>query len=317
MCNAPMNLYHCYPPSTSLEAPDTRRNVHECVVITYNSPAEAAGIMDASEYEIEILDRPGLTLSPEESAALQARLRRFGSLTFDPLPEYQLFETSTNAALDDKIIALARKGGDLVGFLSAVVLPISGIEAPVVHTGLTVIHPDHRKTELKINLFGAVFFHLLALYPGGVWLSTLSRILTSLGQVATYTIDVFPSPAWNRKHPSGRPTETHLHVAREISARHRDKMLVPHGAHFDEAAFVFRAPAYRFSGPGTVDGVNDPSYRHRDAELADFYAGLLQGPGDEVLQISYLDPVYTAHLKRERDRLTKARTGFPVSRQKL
>lgn len=273
--------------------------------------------MDTSDYEIEVLDRPGLNVGPEETARLQSRLRQFGSLSFDPLPDYQVFETFTKAALNDKIIALATKGCELVGFLSAVVLPISGTKDPVIHTGLTVIHPDHRQTALKINLFGAVFFHLLGLYPKGVWLTSMSRILTSLGQIATYTVDVFPSPEWNRKHPSGKPTETHLHIAREISARHRDKMLVPPEAQFDEATFVFRSPAYRFSGPGTVDGVNDPRYRHRDAELADFYARLLRGPGDEVLQISYLDPVYTAHLKSERDRLTKARTGYPVSRQKL
>lgn len=261
--------------------------------------------MDNTDIEIEVLDRPGLSLGQDERAELQSELRRFGSLCFDPLPDYQVFETS-GTALNDKIIVLARKGGEIVGFVSAVVLPIAGMKDPVIHTGLTVIHPTHRKTTLKINLFRALCFQLVSLFPEGVWLSTASRTLTSLGQIATYTIDVFPSPAWDRKHqPSGRPSETHLHIAREISARHRGAMLFPPEAQFDDRGFVFRVPVYRFSGPGTVDGVSDPNYQHRDAALTDFYTALLQGPGDEVLQISYLDPVYLAHFQRERDRLAK------------
>lgn len=271
--------------------------------------------MDKMDYHLKVMDRPGLTLSPEEVAQLQSKLCKFGSLTFSPLPNYQVFETSSKTALNDKIIAIATKGDDIVGFLSVVVLPIPGMKDPVFHTGLTVVHPDHRQSGMKINLFGAVFAHVLTLHPKGVWLSSLSRILTSLGQIATYTNDVFPSPEWDRKHPSGKPTDTHLRIAREIAEKHRDEMLVPPGAHFDEQGFVFRTPDYRFSGPGTIDGVNDPKYRHRNAELADFYTNLLQESGDEILQISYLDPVYTMHFQRERNKM--AQVCYPTERKTL
>lgn len=263
--------------------------------------------MDSPDIKLEVLDRPGLSLAPGERAELQSELRRLGSLSFDPLPDYQVFETSSGTALNDKIIALARQGGEIVGFVSAVVLPIAGMRDPVIHTGLTVIDRAHRKTTLKVDLFRALFVHLFGLFPEGVWLSTASRTLTNLGQMAICTADVFPSPAWERKYqPSGRPSETHLHIAREISAKHRGAMLFPPEAKFDEdRGFVFRVPSYRFSGPGTVDGVHDPNYQHRDAALTDFYTALLQGPGDEILQISYLDPVHVTHFMRERDRRVK------------
>lgn len=245
------------------------------------------------DYELEVLDRPGMTQSMEQIFSLRTQLCQLGHLCFDPLPNYQVFELPSSTSFHDKIIVLAKQNGELIAFLSAVVLPISGSKDPVVHTGLTVIHPRNRKSGVIHSLFAAFFLHLFSVYPEGVWLSTLSGIVTSLGHIATYTSDVFPSPRWNEEHPSAQPSDTHLHIAREINAKHRRKMLIPPETYFDESAFVFRAPKPTLSGSSSVDAENVLKHDHRDLTLTRFYRGLLRGPGDEVLQVSYFNPGFT------------------------
>ena len=149
------------------------------------------------DYDLEVLDRPGMTRSVEDISVLRSKLIRLGNMCFNPLPNYQVFKHPCNMSFHDKIIVLAKQDDEIIAFLSAVVLPIPGLKDPVVHTGLTVIHPSHRKTGVIHSLFAAFFLHLFSIYPDGLWLSTLSRIVTSLGHIATYTSDVFPSPQWN------------------------------------------------------------------------------------------------------------------------
>ncbi|ORY58074.1 uncharacterized protein BCR38DRAFT_489560 [Pseudomassariella vexata] len=211
----------------------------------------------------EILDRPGLTLPPQDLAALQAEVCRLGNLCFKPLPNYQVFDTSSQTAFDDKIMILARQeeSGEPIAFVSTVILPVSGHNKPTIHTGLTTIHPDHRKSGIIHNLFSNLFIHIFSLYPEGVWLN-------------------------------GEPSEMHLQIAREISARHRAKMYVPAEAGFDEKAFVFRRSKNTLHGPSYMKDSDDSRYWHRERELTEFYRKLLVNPGDEVLQISYLDPVH-------------------------
>ncbi|KUI63604.1 hypothetical protein VM1G_10285 [Cytospora mali] len=244
-------------------------------------------------YDLEVLDRPGLTLRPPGIAGLQAQLCQLGSLCFEPLPNYQVFEASSGAALDDKIIVVAKQDGQLIAFLSTVVLPISDLDDPVIHTGLTVIHPDHRQSGVIHSLFAALFLHLFSLYPKGIWLSTLSRIITSLGHIATYTTNVFPSPQWDKDYPLAGPSDAHTLIAREINTQHREKMLILPEARFDEETFVFRAPKYTLFGPACIDDSKDPRYEHRNPKLTEYYRKLLQSPGDEVLQISYFNPEFT------------------------
>lgn len=245
------------------------------------------------DYELEILDRPGMTQSTEQISSLRSQLCQLGQLCFDPLPNYQVFESPSSTSLHDKLIVLAKKDGEIIAFLSAVVLPMSGLKDPVVHTGLTVIHPGYRKSGVIHSLFAAFFLHLFRIYPKGLWLSTLSGIVTSLGHIATYTSDVFPSPKWNEEHPSAQPSDTHLHIAREINTKHRRKMLIPPEVYFDERAFVFRAPKHRLFGNSTVDAETVLKQDHRDPILTKFYRDLLRGPGDEVLQVSYFNPDFT------------------------
>lgn len=250
-------------------------------------------VKDEVVYEFEVLDRPGMTQSKEDISMLKSRLCQLGHLCFNPLPNYQVFENPSRTSFQDKILVLAKQNGETVAFLSAVILPISGMEDPVVHTGLTVIHPSYRKSGIIHRLFAALVLYIFSKYPNGLWLSTLSGIVTSLGHIATYTSDVFPSPQWNDEYPSGQPSDTHLHIAREINAKHRQKMLIAPEAQFDESAFVFRTLKPTLVASSPVDAASVLRQNHRNPTLTRFYRGLLRDPGDEVLQISYFRPEFT------------------------
>lgn len=204
-----------------------------------------------------------------------------------------MFDRSSSTALDDKIIVLARQGPDLLAFVSAVILPIPGLDDPVVHGGLVVTHPSHRKSGVVQGLFSALFLQILALHPKGAWMSTLTRVISSLAQMTKYTVEAFPSPQWQKDHgASGAvgPSAVHLHIARDISANHRGKMFVLPSATLDEDVLVFRGSKSVLHGPSYMKDADDPRYWHRDMELTEFYRALLRDERDEVLQIAFLDP---------------------------
>lgn len=263
------------------------------------------------DYDLEVLDRPGMTNPVQDISLLRSQLCQLGHLCFNPLPNYQVFESPSNTSFNDKIIVLAKQDDKIIAFLSAVVLPISGLKDPVVHTGLTVIHPGHRKSGVIHSLFAAFFLHIFSTYPNGLWLSTLSGIITSLGHIATYTSKVFPSPQWNEEHPAAQPSDTHLHIAREINSKHRRKMLISPGAQFDETSFVFRAPVPTLAGTSSTDATSALRRDHRNLTLTRFYRDLLRDPGDEVLQISYFDPEFT--FRRGATVLAKASILIPAT----
>ena len=66
--------------------------------------------------------------------------------------------------LDEKIIVLAKKNDELVGFVSALPLQIDDTVQPVIHTGLTAIHSNHRKQEMMQSKFAHLFIYLLEQY---------------------------------------------------------------------------------------------------------------------------------------------------------
>ncbi|KAJ0167898.1 hypothetical protein CTA2_12311 [Colletotrichum tanaceti] len=253
-------------------------------------------------YEIEVLDHPGLHMSLAEKTTLQDSLCKLGALCLDPLPKYQVFDTTSCDALDDKTIVIARQKGDPVAFLSTIWLPITALDTPLLHSGLTVIHPAHQKTGVNLDLFANLLLHLIKEYPGGFWMSTLAEVISSLVHVSKYSTRVFPSPEWSSQHPSGLPWDVHISIAREISAKHRDKMLISPSAIFDEDSFVFRGSNDSEQGEAFLKDADDERYWHRDREASSFYRKLLRrNKGDEILQISFLDPTHLAsHMRSQR-----------------
>ncbi|WDK15188.1 hypothetical protein CGRA01v4_06469 [Colletotrichum graminicola] len=253
-------------------------------------------------YSIEVLDHPGLTLNRDEATKLQNSLCRLGRLCLSRLPKYQVFDKASPTALDDKVIVVARYEDEVIAFLSAIWLPIIALDRPLLHSGLTVIHPAHRGSGISLDLYAHLCLHLITKHPEGFWTSTLAAVISSLVNVSIYTTQVFPSPGWSSRHPTGHPSAHHLAMAREISANHRDKMLISPSAVFDEDSFVFRGSNDSEQGEAFRKDVDDQLYWHRDREASAFFRKLLRpDTGDEVLQISFLDPKYLAkHMKSQR-----------------
>ncbi|KAK2012420.1 hypothetical protein LZ32DRAFT_559723 [Colletotrichum eremochloae] len=246
-------------------------------------------------YSIEVLANPGLTMGKDEATALQDALCHLGALCLRPFPKYQVLDKASPTALNDKLIVVARYDGQIIAFLSAVWLPITTLDRPLLHSGLTVIHPAYRSSGISLDLFAHLFLHLISNHPEGLWMSTLATVISSLVNMSKYTTQVFPSPEWSSLHPAGQPSSQHLAIAREISANHRDKMLVSPGAVFDEDAFVFRDSRNPGQGEAFWKDVDDQTYWHRDREASMFFRKLLRpNTGDEVLQISFLDPKHIA-----------------------
>ncbi|CAJ2513211.1 Uu.00g013300.m01.CDS01 [Anthostomella pinea] len=258
----------------------------------------------SAAYDCEVIERPGQNLTTEEQQQLHASLRALGGLCFDPVPNYQVFATDTSHAFEDKILVTARQNDALIGFVSVVILDEPKLEHPVIHSGLTCIHPRHRRSRGVLQqLFGNLYLYLLTTHPKGVWMTTVTDIVSSLVQMSMYTIDNFPSPILptlpTRDAPSNNnlifelpaPSAIHLEIARTFSARHRAKALIAPAAHFSEADFVFRGSNDHAAAAAFRKDVDAPDHWHRDHEASAFFRGLLRpGTGDEVLLVGFLDP---------------------------
>lgn len=226
-------------------------------------------------------------------------------LCLHPLPNYQVLSHNIDDAFENKLLVLARdaeKSDKLVGFVSAVFLPIEGLNGDLIHTGLTVVHPDYRKTGMVHQLFATLFVQLFSEYPKGLWLSTRAAVITSLVHIAKHTTNVFPSPEWEAQHPEG-PSATHLLIARDITKRHRAQMLIGPQAEFDEKTFVCLGSNDTEEGQAFIKDVDNAEYWHLDEKYSGFYRRLLRrgsSSGDEVLQISFLDPEHVLRMSTSR-----------------
>ncbi len=255
-----------------------------------------------SDYDIEVFDRPGLNLPNEQKRSLQADICSLAASCLSPLPRYQVFDTTSSTALDDKVIVTARQGNTLVGFVSAVLIPIEGLENPILHTGITVIHPRHRRSSVKRLIFGNLCISVLSEFPEGVWLTSLAEVITSLVHIAKYTTKVFPSPQWENEQGSSKPSDIHLMIAKNISMKHRSKMLISPNARFDEEKFIFLGSNDWPEGRVFMKDVDDAKSWHRDDQATQFFRKFFRRwAGDEVLQVSFLDlSVILTNMEKER-----------------
>ncbi|KAJ2976012.1 hypothetical protein NQ176_g5192 [Zarea fungicola] len=250
----------------------------------------------SSEYEYSVVEYASSSLCTQELRALHQELKDLGGVCFDPLPRYQVFTDDMTNAFQDKIIVVARHGEKVVAFVSAVVIPIANLPDPVIHSGLTVIHPDHRRAYGVIQLLHYnLWMHLFSAYPHGFWMTCLAEVISSLVHMSKYAINVYPSPQWLSDHPSGEPGETQLLIAKEISAKHRGKMLISCDAEFEEQNFIFKGSNNHAAAHVFMKDTDDARHWHRDTAASAFYRRLFRrNEGDEVLQVGFMDPNYLA-----------------------
>lgn len=233
-------------------------------------------------YRFEVLIRPGTKQSAAAIEALQTELRGVAATCFDTIPEYQCLALRPGA-LDDKVIALARRpDGKLAGFCSGIVISVPGI-GDVFHTGLTCVHPDDRGSGMTHHLTSRGLLRYI--FSGNpirrLWITNVACVLSSLGNIALFMEDVYPSPIG-----APEPSSTHLAIAAYLDTYYRDDLYIRPEAHFDTKRFVFA---------GSVDNTvfqkdaHDTRFRHRNDAINDFYQSRMNfGHGDEVLQIGYV-----------------------------
>ncbi|KAK8133614.1 hypothetical protein PG984_005626 [Apiospora sp. TS-2023a] len=257
------------------------------------------------DYECEVFDQPSTLLSKEAQAELHSSLRALGSQCLHPLPDYQVLSTDITTAFANKVLVVARHGGEIVGFVAAVHLLGTNekLQHPVVHTGLTCVHPEHqrRRGGLKQQMYGHLLLHLLSrpTHRRGFWVTTVTDIVSSLVDMSRVSVHNFPSlPSSSSSSTTasgaseGRPSEEHLLIARDFSARRRPEALVAPTAGFDERVFLFRGSNDHPAAAAFRKDVDDRGrYWHRDQAASEFYRGLIRtGTGDEVLLVGFIDP---------------------------
>lgn len=228
-------------------------------------------------YETQIF--PGLTLTEEKLADLVKSLKEVASTCFESTPNYQAL-SGKKEELDRAVITLAKNDkGEVLGFCSSLVLDIPTV-GEVLHLGLTCVRPDARGLKLTHKLTSKLLMkYLFTKSPfQNVWISNVACVLSSLGNVAMYFEDVFPSP-----YASVTPTYEHLMIAREIGKNYKEQLAINENAYFNEDKFVFEA-----SVEGTVfeKGEEDRRFHHRNTKVNEYYKTMINFErGDEVLQI--------------------------------
>ncbi len=232
-----------------------------------------------TKYFFEYVEYPGRYLSDTKLIPLVKDIRDCATTCFDELPNYQCIK-GTREELSDKIISLAyREDGVLAGFCSTVVLPVKYI-GKVLHLGLTCVRPEDRGGKLTHKLMTKVLVnYIFRKSPfNKVWISNCACVLSSLGNVAIYFENVFPSP-FGSKEPSFK----HHLIANTINTLYREKMYILPDAKFDYNNFVFRGSVINTPFQKST---SDRQYNHRFGFSNNYYNNIMNiDKGDEVLQI--------------------------------
>jgi hypothetical protein len=257
--------------------------------------------------DYELIADPVRELSETELESLHSELIALGRVCLDPLPHYQVFSDAPACFVDTIIVTVRRASpptgdngaspakGALVGFTSALYLHVPGIEDFVIHTGLTCVHPSARRRHNLIpNIFTTLFLHGLSESPtGGLWITTVAEVASSLVHIAKYCKSVYPSPS------VARPSGTHLRIARHVveSNARAQQMAIAPTAVWDEDRFVIRGSNNWDVGSCFKKDPENSQYWHRDTDLNEFYRSLLsRDTGDEVLQVAFVDQAHAMKL---------------------
>lgn len=212
----------------------------------------------------------------------QAELYEIAADCFMQVPRYQCL-TRDREELKRNVITIARdENGKALGFCSAVILEVDGYKN-ILHLGLTCVKKEARSLGLTHLLTSKLLIKYLlqtSLFKR-IWITNVACVLSSLGNVALYFENVFPSP-----YGKSEPGYKHLEIARAVDEHYRGPVAINPSAVLDMENFVFR---------GSVDNTvfqksaKDSRYYHRNPELTDFYLNLLNFKnGDEVIQIAQI-----------------------------
>jgi hypothetical protein len=187
------------------------------------------------------------------------------------------------ARLDDAIITLVYdRAGTPIAFNALTLLDceLRGRPVEVLHLGLVMVDPAHRAGGLSGVLYGLTAFLLFArrrLRP--LWVSNVTQVPAVFGMVSESFHAVYPTA-----DPASRQSYDHLHLARQIMARHRRVFGVGNEAVYDETRAIIRN-AYT-GGSENLKKTYDAALKHRNERYNDACGIALDyDRGDDFLQI--------------------------------
>lgn len=241
----------------------------------------------SSEAWVEIVERPGLTMSPKDLDTLIADCRQVVAACLNGAQlDYGLF-AEDGAAWRTSVVTLVRHadGGKPIAFNAMPLIPVArgGEVAHVLHLGLVMVDPAVRSAGLSWILYGLTCFALFV--RGGLrplWISSVTQVPAVVGMVAETFDDVYPAGR------AAAPSFAHRLLAHQIMARSRFVFGVGDDAGFDVEKHVI-TNAYT-GGSDNLKKTFDVAAKHRDARYNDYCSQALDyARGDDVLQIGRLD----------------------------
>jgi len=237
---------------------------------------------------LRIVERPGLSLSPQGLAELTADLRCVARAV---LPEGDLeygVLGGDRSRLDNAVITLVydARTKKPVAFNALAVMDVSLAGRPIemLHLGLVMVDPALRGRGLSELLYGltcVLIFLRRQCRP--VMLSNVTQVPAVFGMVAETFDQVFPAPG-----RTADPSFAHRTLARQIMARHRHVFGVGADAEFDETRSVI-LNAYT-GGSDDLKKTFEAAPKHRQETYNATCARELDyGRGDDFLQIGQIN----------------------------
>ena len=209
---------------------------------------------------VRIVERPGRWMPAAALERLVADLERVvRAATPAGALEYGV-ASGDRARLGDAIVTVVYdRNATPIAFNALTLLDceLRGRPIEVLHLGLVMVDPAHRAGGLSGVLYGLTAFLLFArrrLRP--LWVSNVTQVPAVFGMVSESFENVYPTA-----DPTARQSYDHLHLARQIMARHRHVFGVGSDAEHDENAGIIRN-AYT-GGSDNLKKSFDEAAKHR------------------------------------------------------
>lgn len=250
-------------------------------------PHLAVTLRTGSQFETQIVERPGIWMSAEDLKALSHDLVTVASKTLaGGALNYGVFSGDAERMKASIITCVRdRKTKQPVAFNALAVMEIADRKDPVdvLHLGLVMVDPNQQSQGLSWVLYGLTSILLFVrnqLRP--IWISNVTQVPAVIGMVSETFSDVFPEPGRSKR------SLQHLLLARSILRDHRHVFGVGEDAEFDDDRFVI-TNAYT-GGSDDLKKSFDVAQKHRDPAYNEFCKRELDYErGDDFLQLGRLD----------------------------
>lgn len=237
--------------------------------------------MNKTKILYEFYYQPGLYWTRDLLDRHVGEMRDVAKLCLSEVPDYQCLSGNRKTLARNVIVqARSKQTKELIGFCSAILFKLNDKEN-VLHLGLTCVSPEYRGLGLTHKLTSKLLrgYFLEHSLLKTHWISNVACVLSSLGNVAKYFDNVYPSPFM------AYPSKKHFKIAKMISGNslYKKDIYIDEHIKFNPVSFVFEGSVY---GNTFQKSEQDEKYFHRDVFINNYYRQMLDfEKGDEVLQI--------------------------------